>query len=86
MTAEWQKAIENRLLSIEGKLDLILTELGGRKRAATTRRKHYREAKARREKGKVALPRHHILKGRDARWVRKVPALVCAVGTSVVSV
>ena len=74
----WQEAIEKRLQRMEEKLDRVLLEFCGRKKAAETRRKQYLEEKERRENGKVALPGHHIFKKRDARWVQNVPALVKA--------
>ena len=76
MQEDRRETIETRLQRIEGKLDQVVKEFGGRKNAAQKRREQYREAKQRREKGKVALPRHHILEARDARWVRRVPQLL----------
>ena len=76
MQEDRRETIETRLQRIEGKLDQVVKEFGGRKNAAQKRREQYREAKQRRERGKVALPRHHILEARDARWVRRVPQLL----------
>ena len=68
--------MEAALVRVETMLHTLMNVSTEKEKAAKQRRNQYAEAKERREKGKVALPGHHIFKKRDPRWLQKVPALV----------
>ena len=65
--------------SLEAKVDRLLHDVDERKRSAAQRKRQYKEARERREHGKIALPAHnHVLKRRDPRIEAKLPEFVDA--------
>lgn len=82
------KGIEDRLQRVEESLKVVEARLHGvfdalasyqevlsyasRREKNAIRRKHYRDAKKRREEGLVPLPKQHVLKFRDERLKHKI--------------
>ena len=59
------------LKRLEEKIDLLLSSQREAQAAKESRRRHYQEAKAMREAGKIRLPEFHVLNKRDGRLESK---------------
>ena len=62
---EMQNDIAAVLKRLEEKVDRLLSSQEEAKTAKRARRRHYQEAKAMREAGKIRLPEFHVLCKRD---------------------
>ena len=65
--------MQAQLDRMEAKLDKLLTFKSEKKKEAAQRKNQYKEAKERREKGKVSLPTTHVLLSRDRRISERIP-------------